>query len=149
MSMEDTKLLTSDTDQLRIVGSAAEATGEVVVWLFKGKFLTSILAFLLTEVGGDKSKASEGANGLFLLASELRLGLKAELLSEGAEVTGGWPRKLPDLARLSKACVECISIMFGKPGGKPGGKWPLALGSVRPERPLAKNGNGEGRPSKG
>ena len=107
MSMEDTKLLTSDTDQLRIVGSAAEATG-LVVWLFKVcKFLTSILAFLLTEVGGDKSKASEGAKALFLLASELRLGLKAELLCEGAEVTGGWPRKLPDLARLIKACVEC------------------------------------------
>ena len=143
-------MLTSETDQLRIVGSAAEATG-LVVWLFKVcKFLTSILAFLLlTEVGGDKSKASEGAKALFLLASELRLGLKAELLCEGAEVTGGWPRKLPDLARLIKACVECMSIIFGKPGGKPGGKWPLALGSVRPERPLAKNGKGEGRPSKG
>ena len=39
---------------------------------------------------------------------------------------------------------------MGKPGGKPGGKWPLALGSVRPERPaLAKNGKGEGRPRRG
>ena len=84
-----------------------------------------------------------------MLASVLRFGLKAELLLEGAEVTGGCPKKVPDLARFSKACVECISIILGKPGGNPGGKWPLALGSARPERPPAKKGNGEGRPSNG
>ena len=125
------------------MGSAV-ATGVVGVWLV-GKFLTSILGFLLTDVGGDKSRASEEARGLFLLASVLRLGLKAEL---EAEVTGGW-RKLLDLARLSKAWVEWISIILGKPGGNPGGKWPLAFGSVKEERPDAKKGNGEGRPSNG
>ena len=98
--MEDTKLQTSDTDQLRIPGSAAPSC--IVVWLFKGKFLTSILAFLLTEVGGDKSRASAETRGLFLLVSELdwtELGLKAGgLLLFEAEVTGGCPKKLPDLA---------------------------------------------------
>ena len=98
--MEDTKLQTSDTDQLRMPGSAVPSC--IVVWLFKGKFLTSILAFLLTEVGGDKSRASAGTSGLFLLVSELDwtgLGLKAGgLLLFEAEVTGGCPKKLPDLA---------------------------------------------------
>ena len=119
--MEDTKLLTSDTDQLRIVGSAAEATGEVVVWLFKGKFLTSILAFLLTEVGGDKSKASEGANGLFLLAfagagtgvNEARadLSIVLMLLGNTSLLLFGLCTVL-GLARFSAAVALCVQLGF-------------------------------------
>lgn len=97
ISMEATKLQTSDTDQLRMLGSTFVASNRI--------FLLTIFEF----VGGDKSKASETATatGLFLVSEErlLKLGVTEELdevETEGATVPAAF-RKLLDRAKLSRA----------------------------------------------
>lgn len=122
MSIEATKLLTSDTDHFSMVGST-----------FKG----SILAFLIA-VGGDKSKASEvGGSGLFW-GFDI-----SEIEKLAADEVGG--ASVPDLAKFSKAWVLLWrSSMLGKP--RPGGKCALAFGSKPREDPREK-GKGKWRPA--